>query len=156
VALYPLEIEPHFSFGPENVFGATGIGGGMRLSIPLVYGHIGRLPDNLAISFGGDILHYDNCYFGTNCGANYLILPVAAQWNVYVARRISLFLEGGAFVYKGWFDGCSEIDGPGCNAPSEFGILPTIAIGGRIHLGDNASFIARVGYPTTTLGLSFL
>jgi hypothetical protein len=69
---------------------------------------------------------------------------------------VSLFLEGGLFVYKGWFDGCNEIDGSGCNAPRDFGILPTVAIGGRIHMGDNVSFIARVGYPTTTLGLSFL
>jgi hypothetical protein len=156
VALYPVEIEPHFSFGPENVYGATGVGAGLRVSIPLVYGHVGRLPDNLAISFGGDILHYDNCYYGEDCGANYLILPVAAQWNVHVARRVSLFLEGGAFIYKGWFDGCRITDGPGCNAPSDFGVLPTVALGGRIHLGDNVSFVARVGYPTTTLGVSFM
>jgi hypothetical protein len=155
-ALYPLEIEPHFAFGAENVYGATGFGGGLRVSIPLVFGHIGRLPDNLAFSFGGDILHYDNCYYATNCGANYLMLPAAAQWNVYVARRVSLFLEGGAFLYKGWFDGCNSVDGYGCSAPSDFGLLPTFAIGGRIHMGDNVSFIARVGYPTTTLGLSFL
>jgi hypothetical protein len=156
VALYPVEIEPHFSFGAENVYGSTGFGGGLRVSIPLVYGHIGRLPDNLAISFGGDILHYDNCYYASNCGANYLMLPVAAQWNVYVARRVSLFLEGGVFVYKGWFDGCDGLAGNGCTAPSDFGVLPTVAIGGRVHLGDNVSFTARVGYPTTTLGLSFL
>jgi hypothetical protein len=153
---YGLEVEPHFAFGAENVYGATGFGAGLRVSIPLVYGHIGRLPDNLAFSFGGDVLHYDNCYYATNCGANYVMLPAAAQWNVYVARRVSLFLEGGVFVYKGWFDRCDALDGAGCNAPSDFGLLPTVAIGGRIHMGDNVSFIARVGYPTTTFGLSFL
>ncbi len=156
VTIYPVELEPHFSLGPENVYGATGIGAGLRASIPLVYGHVGELPDNLAISFGGDILHYDNCFFGRDCGANYLMLPVAAQWNVYFARRVSLFLEGGAFLYKGWFDGCSAADGPDCRAPSDFGVLPTFAIGARIRLNQNMSFVARVGYPTTTLGLSFL
>jgi hypothetical protein len=113
------------------------------------------VPQNLAVSFGGDILHYDNCYYGDYCSANYLAVPVALQWNVAVARPVSLFLEGGAFVYKGWFDAC----GPGdanCNAPPDFGLLPTVAIGGRVHLGENVALTLRVGYPTTTLGVSFL
>jgi hypothetical protein len=153
---YPLEIEPHFTFAAENVYGATGFGAGIRVSIPVVQSLLVRVPDNLAISFGGDIVHYDNCYYGNNCGANYLMLPVAAQWNVFVARRVSLFGEAGAFVYKGFFDGCGPGDGPMCSAPSDFGVLPTIAIGARIHMGDNASFTARIGYPTTTFGVSFM
>jgi hypothetical protein len=154
--LYPIEIEPHFAFGAENVYGATGLGAGLRLSIPLITGHLGRIPDNLAIGFGGDFLHYDNCYYRNDCGANYLMLPAVAQWNVFVARRVSLFGEAGLFVYKGFFDGCGPGDGPGCSAPSDFGVLPTVAIGARIHIGDNVSFVARLGYPTMTLGVSFL
>jgi hypothetical protein len=154
-AAYPLELEPHFAFGAENVYGATGFGAGLRVGIPLAVGHVGAAPDNLAISFGGDILHYDNCYYGNDCGANYLMVPVAAQWNVFVARRVSFFAEGGAFLYKGWFDGCGP-DGPGCSAPSNFGLLPTVALGGRVHIGDNAAFTLRIGYPTSTLGVSFM
>jgi hypothetical protein len=154
--LYPLEIEPHFSFGAENVYGATGLGAGLRLSIPLISGYLGRVPDNLAISFGGDFLHYENCYYGNECGANYLMLPVAAQWNIFVARRVSVFGEAGVFVYKGFFNGCGPGDGPGCSPPSDFGVLPTLALGARIHMGDNVSFVARLGYPTITLGVSFL
>jgi hypothetical protein len=155
-SLYPIEIEPHFTFGPENVYGSAGFGGGLRVGIPLVAGHLGRVPDNLAISFGGDILHYDNCYYTGYCGANYLMVPVAAQWNIFVARRVSIFGEGGAFLYKGWFDGCRPGDGPGCTAPSDFGVLPTLAVGLRVHMGPAAAFTLRVGYPTTTLGVSFL
>jgi hypothetical protein len=114
------------------------------------------VPDNLAISFGADILHYDNCYFANDCGANYLLAPVALQWNVFVARPVSLFVEGGAFLYKGWFDGCGPGDGPGCSPPSNFGLLPTVALGGRVHIGRNAAFTLRLGYPTSTLGVSFL
>jgi len=155
--LYPIEIEPHFAFGAENIYGATGFGAGLRLSIPVISGYLGRgVPDNLAISFGGDVLHYDNCYYTSNCGANYLMLPIAAQWNIFVARRVSLFGEAGAFIYKGFFDGCGPGDGPGCSPPSDFGVLPTLAIGARFHIGDNASFTARIGYPTMTLGVSFL
>ncbi len=154
-AAYPLEVEPHFTFGAENVYGATGFGGGVRLSIPVVVGSLGRFPDNLALSFGGDVVHYENCFYPDRCGANYLMLPVAAQWNLFPARRLSIFAEGGVFLYKGYFDTCGPGD-PGCSAPPDFGVLPTIAIGGRIHLGENASFTARIGYPTITLGLSFL
>lgn len=155
-AEYPIEVEPHFTFGAENVYGNTGYGGGLRLSLPVVAGYLGRVPDNLAISFGGDVVHYENCYFPDRCGANYLMLPVAAQWNIFVARRVSIFGEAGAFLYKGFFDVCAPGDGPGCVAPSDFGVLPTLAVGGRIHIGRNASFLARVGYPTITLGFSFL
>lgn len=152
---YPFEIQLHLSFGADNVYGASGFGAGLRVGIPLAVGHIGRLPQNLALSVGGDILHYDSCYYGDYCSANYLAVPAALQWNVGIARPVSLFLEGGVFVYKGWFDHC----GPGdanCDAPSDFGLLPTVAIGGRVHLGENVALTLRVGYPTTTLGVSFL
>jgi hypothetical protein len=153
---YPIEIEPHFSFGAGDVYAAAGVGAGLRVSIPVVYSLLRNVPDNLAISFGGDLINYSDCYYGNDCGANYLMLPVAAQWNVFVARRVSLFAEGGLFVYKGFFNGCGPGDGPGCSPPSDFGVLPTIAVGARIHMGDNASFVARIGYPTITLGVSFL
>ncbi|HEY8087092.1 MAG TPA: hypothetical protein VIF09_04590 [Polyangiaceae bacterium] len=155
-ASYRLELEPHFAFGAENVYGASGFGAGLRVGVPLFAGALGSVPDNLAISFGGDVLHYDNCYYARDCGANYLLVPVALQWNVFVARPVSVFLEGGAFLYKGWFDGCAPGDGPGCSAPSNFGILPTVALGGRLHLGRDVALTLRLGYPTTTLGVSFL
>jgi hypothetical protein len=152
---YPFEFEPHLTFGAENVYGNSGFGAGARIGIPVAVGHLGRAPQNLAITFGGDLVHYDNCYYGAYCSANYLMVPAALQWNIGVARPVSLFLEGGAFLYNGWFDHCAPGDA-GCSAPSDFGVLPTVAIGGRIHLGDNVALTLRVGYPTTTLGVSFL
>jgi hypothetical protein len=155
-SVYPLEIEPHLTFGPENVYGASGFGAGLRLGVPLAFGHLGSVPQNLAIGFGADVLHYDNCFFGTDCGANYLLVPVAAQWNVFVARPVSVFGEGGVYFYKGWFAGCGPGDGPGCSSPSDVGLLPTIAVGARFHLAPSAALTLRLGYPTTTLGVSFL
>jgi hypothetical protein len=155
-SLYPVEVEVHASFGAENVYGTTGLGAGVRVSLPLVAGWLGRgVADNLAISFGGDILNYQNCYYADRCGANYLMFPVAAQWNVFFGRRFSLFGEAGAFLYKGFFDGCGAGEG-GCDAPADFGILPTLAIGGRVRLAPNVALLARIGYPTSTLGISFL
>jgi hypothetical protein len=152
---YPLEIEPHFAFGPDNVYG-TGVGAGLRVSVPIVSSLLVRVPDNLAITFGGDVIHYPDCFFTDLCGANYLLVPVAGQWNIFLARRLSIFGELGAFAYKGFFDVCGPGAGPGCLPPSDFGVLPTIAIGGRLHFGDNAAFTARFGYPTITLGLSLM
>jgi len=59
-------------------------------------------------------------------------------------------------VTNAFFDACGPGSGPGCSAPSDFGVLPTLAVGARIHLGENASFTARLGYPTITFGVSFL
>jgi hypothetical protein len=153
--VYPIEVEPHFSFGMQNAYGATGAGAGVRASIPLAYGLLERVRDNLGITFGVDVLRYDECYFPGYCGITSLALPVAAQWNVFLARRISVFAEGGAFVYKGWFDACRAQD-LGCTTPSDFGVLPTLAIGGRVHITPNATLLARIGYPMITLGASFL
>jgi hypothetical protein len=152
---YPIEVEPHFTFGAGDVYGPTGFGAGARLGVPLAVGHLGRVPQNLAISFGGDVLHYDYCYYGEFCSANYLMVPVAAQWNIGVARPLSVFLEGGAFLYKGWFDTCGP-GNVGCSAPSDFGLLPTVALGGRIHFSPSAALTLRLGYPTSTIGVSFL
>ncbi len=154
-SLYSVEVEPHFAFGAEDVYGATGVGGGARIGIPFAYGHLGRVPQNLAFDFGGDILHYDNCYYGSYCGANYLMVPAAVQWNIFVARRVSIFGEGGAFVYKGWFNNCQPGDST-CSAPSDFGVLPTFAFGVRVHLSPGVALLARLGYPTSTIGVSFM
>lgn len=152
---YSLEVEPHFTFGPGDAYGGAGFGAGVRVGIPLIGGHVGSVPDNLALSLGGDVVHYENCYFNGDCTANYLMVPVAAQWNLFVARRISVFGEGGLYVYKGWFPGCVPGD-LGCSAPSDFGVLPTLAVGARFHLAEEAALTLRLGYPTTTLGVSFM
>jgi hypothetical protein len=80
IAADPVEIDGHFTFGPENVYGETGFGAGLRLGVPLVT----------------------------------------------------------------------------CSAPSDFGILPTVAIGARGHVSEDVAITARIGYPTMTLGLSFM
>jgi len=152
---YPIEVEPHFTFGAGDVYGPTGFGAGARLGVPLAVGHLGRVPQNLALSFGGDLLHYDYCYYGSFCSANYLMVPVAAQWNLGVARPLSVFLEGGAFLYRGWFDECGP-GNAGCAAPPDLGLLPTVAVGGRVHFSNDVALTLRFGYPTSTIGVSFL
>ncbi len=155
-ARYPVEVEVHVAFGADNVYGNTGFGAGVRASVPLVAGWLGRnVSDNLAISFGGDVINYDNCYYSGRCGADYLMLPLAAQWNVFFGEHVSVFGEGGLFVYKGFFTGCG--DGlSGCGAPSDLGVLPTLALGLRVRVARYVALVLRLGYPTSTLGVSFL
>jgi hypothetical protein len=153
---YLLEIEPHFTFGAENVYGNTGYGAGLRAGVPFVPSLLTNVPDNLAFSLGADFLHYENCFFPDRCGANYLDFIGAVQWNIFVLPRLSVFAEGGAFVYAGFFTGCSAADGPDCANPSRTGVLPTLAVGGRLHFADHAALALRLGYPSMTLGLSFL
>jgi hypothetical protein len=154
-AVYPIEVEPHFAFGLQAAYAGSGAGAGVRVDIPLAYGLLERVPDNVAVSLGADFLRYDDCYAPGYCGVTAMALPVAGQWNVFVARRVSLFAEGGAFVYHGWFDACRPSD-VGCATPSDFGVMPTLAIGGRVYLGRHGAITARVGYPMITLGASFL
>jgi len=149
--IYPIEVEPHFTFGDADIYGPAGFGGGLRLSIPVAFGHLGRIADNVAISFGGDVVHFGNCYVTGQCDADYLLFPVAAQWNLRLARPFSLLLEGGGYFYKGWYGAC----GPGCSGPSDIGVLPAVAVGGRFHLSDHVALLLRVGYPMITFGASF-
>jgi hypothetical protein len=160
---YHLEIEPHLSVGASDLHAnseyGVGYGGGVRIGIPFVHGYIDRSPQNLALTLGGDFLHYDSCQFGMQCVhpyvANYVVAPAALQWNVGVARSISLFLEVGAFLYKGWVSQCAPGD-TSCVVPPDFGVLPTAAIGGRLHITNDVAATLRLGYPATTLGVSFM
>lgn len=152
---YPLEVEPHLSFGEFNVYGAAGYGAGLRVAAPFAGGHIGSAPENLAVGVGVDLLHYSNCFYSVHCSANYIFVPAALQWNVAVFRTVTVFAEGGAYLYKGFFDACA-LGETNCSAPPDFGVLPTIALGGRLHVGENVAVTLRLGYPTTTLGVSFL
>lgn len=155
---YAVEIEPHFVLGDDSVFATAGYGVGARFGIPLVRnGFVPTINNNVAINFGVDFIHYGACYYGSiGCGANYLLFPVAMQWNFFVARQFSVYGEAGIFLYKGFFDDniCAGL-GAVCADPADFGVLPTFAVGGRYQFSDHVSLNLRLGYPTVTLGVSF-
>ena len=154
--VYQVEMEPHALVAWDNLYGDTGLGGGLRLSIPIVRdGFIKSIDDNVAIGFGLDWLHYSDCYFNGPCSANYVMFPVAMQWNFFFTRRWSAFGEPGLFVYKGFIEGCGS---PGCQGeePTSFGVRPAIAVGGRYHFNDYITLTVRLGYPAISAGVSLL
>ena len=154
---YPVEIEPHVLLGWDDLFPGSSFGLGARFSIPILdRGFVPTINDTIAITFGVDYLHFDGCW-GPNvsCSANFLLFPVAMQWNFYVAQKWSVFGEPGVFIYHGFFDDCPA--GTVCTAGAhETGIQPALYLGGRYHFNDHTTLTMRLGFPTVSVGVSFL
>jgi hypothetical protein len=154
---YVVEVEPHVLFGWDNGdYARNGFGAGVRVSIPIVEnGFIKTINNSVAISFGADLLRYDvGCGRNNNydCGAAYLVLPVALQWNFFVAQKWSVFGEPG-FVLAHGFLNCDN----GCRGSTDLFIpRPALYLGGRYHFNEHISLTMRIGYPTASVGVSFM
>jgi hypothetical protein len=170
---YPVEIEPHGLWGWRHYYYTPddGFGLGVRFAIPVVdNGFIPSINNSVAISFGADWLHYAGAtcyYYGLPPNgpgpcyalgdANYLLFPVAMQWNFFVAQRWSVFGEPGLAIYHGFFDYCNNVPpGTRCATPTQTGIDFAFYAGGRFHFGDHAALTMRIGYPTFSVGVSFM
>jgi hypothetical protein len=167
-ASYYFEAEPHLDLGlfdPPGFGGGTGLGGGFRGTIELLKdGFIPKLNDSVGLGFGFDYLRYDGwqgprglceqfvpgpsgvpiCVRASSSidHVNYFYLPVVMQWNFWLHRRWSVFGEPGLSLY--FEDGQLEL------APFVF------FAGGRYHFTDRITLTMRIGYPTFSLGVSFL
>jgi hypothetical protein len=136
---YTFEAEPHLNVGPLPMpeFGRhkapkLGIGPGFRGTIILVdNGFVKTINNSIGIGFGGDVI------FGDNTG---VWIPVVMQWNFFLSESWSVFGEpgGGLWLGKDVF-------------PS-----PAFYAGGRYHFSDAVTLTMRVGYPTFSVGASFL
>jgi hypothetical protein len=106
---------------------------GARLDIPIVpAGLLDETVDELAISPGIDLLIDKDLWIG---------LPVALQWNFYVAQKWSVFPELGLALFFG--------DHPKKN---DVGLDLLVAMGGRYHLNARNALVLRLGWP---FGLQF-
>lgn len=167
---YAVELEPHLALGlfdPPGYGLGTGIGGGVRATIPILRnGFIPKLNNSVGIGFGLDYVGYDNAsgsrgscaefaqgpsgvpvcvrVSGSAYGysGRYFYLPVVLQWNFWLHRRWSVFGEPGLALY--FEDSRLRVD------PFE------IFAGGRFHFNDRITLTMRIGYPVFTLGVSFL
>lgn len=153
---YAVEAEPHLVFGWGGPYAPGGFGLGGRLSIPIVHnGFIPTINNSIAISFGADWVHYESCWYAGSCSANYFDLPIAMQWNFYVAHRWSVFGEPGAVLYFGSYPDCPLQPNLCPGRPPTVGVVPALFLGGRYHITDKTALTLRVGFPSFSVGFSF-
>jgi hypothetical protein len=168
---YSVEFEPHLALGltdPPGEGRGDGIGPGLRLGIALTHdGFLPKLNDSVALGVGVDWLFYDGddqvrarcgrfveapndtnvCVeLGNRAGSsNYLFFPAVMQWNFWLHRRASVFAEPGLGLHFARF-----------GEDSDLGASPVIGLGGRFHFIDAVALTLRLGYPTSSLGVSLL
>lgn len=163
---YRFEAEPHVLVGPFDPPGwprGDGFGLGFRGTVELApNAFIRTINNSVGITFGADWVRYPYGSPRGRCterelgpggtsictevdggsGRDFLYLPVALQWNFWLARRWSVFGEPGfyAYVHGGHLD---------------FSPLAIYA-GGRFLFTDHVALTMRIGYPTLSIGVSFL
>jgi len=161
---YSFELEPHVlltPFGAPDEPSGDGYGLGVRGTVELLpEGFIPKLNDSVGLGFGLDWLHYDGlngrgycrhfeytpegvpvCVETSSHSQNYLFVPVVMQWNFWLHRQWSVFGEPGLAL---------------SHRSGDFGVVPVFNAGGRFHFNDSVALTLRLGYPSFSLGVSFL
>lgn len=171
---YSVELEPHAVFQWSNRFGGDdGFGPGARVNIPfLSNGPIKSINNNMAIGVGLDITFGDNnCQWWWNrlprdrfsnadCHVTEVWMPVMLQWNFFLTKVISVFVEPGfAIAHRRW-DWQWYCDG---NAPalcdyddSDTDLEVAFWGGARFMFSDTVGATVRVGTPYLAVGINFL
>lgn len=167
---YFFEAEPHFVLGPFDPPGAgfedqAGVGLGFRGTFEIVdNGFVRSINNTVGIGVGVDYARFNGrgcvvrvdpvgprrreCTEFGDRAINVLWLPVVMQWNFFISRNWSVFGEPGiAFRF----------DNNNIEEDLHFNIDPFVLyLGGRFHFTDRITLTMRVGYPTFSVGVSFL
>jgi hypothetical protein len=161
---YNFEAEPHLLLGfidPPGAAHGTGLGVGFRGTVQVLEnGFVPKINNSIGIGFGLDVVHYG--YGGAYCAdptpagcrryddaraVDSWWLPVVMQWNFWLSRNWSVFGEPGmALRYETNVGGLHQLR-------PEF---LQFYLGGRYHFADTVTLTMRVGYPTFSVGVSFL
>jgi hypothetical protein len=134
---YIFEAEPHglVGFGP---FGHDhALGAGFRGTVTLVRnGFISRINNSVGLGFGADF------FFGKD---PVILIPVVMQWNFWVSTHWSVFGEPGiGFATGDRKDRKVEL------------LHPILSAGARFHFSERVALTLRAGYPSLSVGVSFL
>jgi hypothetical protein len=134
---YFFEAEPHVLVGFAGPFKDKDkghVGAGFRGTIVIVQnGFIKTINNSVGISFGADVFF----------GAETLFIPVAMQWNFWLATHWSVFGEPGVGFALRQFEAKSDV------------FHPILMAGGRYHFNENIALTLRIGYPAVSMGASF-
>ena len=169
---YVFEAEPHLNIGlidPPGVGTGKGIGLGLRGTIELVdNGFVNTINNTVGIGFGLDYVRHGIDESQRRCldtapdpadpteeicievsdvdTASYLLVPVVMQWNFWLSEQWSVFGEPGGLLYV--------VDDGGDNTDLQVDV--SFYAGGRYHFAEGAALTMRLGYPTFSIGVSFL
>jgi hypothetical protein len=176
---YSVELEPHLAifWSDTNHWGhsSTGLGPGFRATIPFLdNGPIKTINNNMGIGFGLDWGHYSNHCWNryywnwddpnsqSDCTTNEFWAPVVVQWNFFITKAFSAFGEAGVAIrHSRWSANNWWCDTPNgrqrCSWDnSETAFEPFVGgVGGRVHIGNSASFTFRLSWPYASVGASF-
>ncbi len=160
---YSFEAEPHLLLGlirPPGEARGTGIGLGFRGTLVLLdNGFVPSINNSIGIGFGLDWVHYSRgrsrCVvdpgpsMAIDCDdsesvAN-LWIPVVMQWNFFLSRQWSVFGEPGLAIHYESVPGDHFVT-----------VDPQFFAGGRWHFSDRMTLTMRLGYPTFSVGVSFM
>ncbi|MEP7053287.1 MAG: hypothetical protein ABJB12_23190 [Pseudomonadota bacterium] len=160
---YVFEAEPHLLLGvidPPGVASGSGFGAGFRGTVVIVpNGFVPSINNSVGIGFGLDIVHYSHgrlhcirdslssgvCNPNDSESVNNFWLPVVMQWNFFLSREWSVFGEPGLAVRYESLSGAHATN-----------VDPQFYLGGRWHFADRMTLTMRLGYPTFSVGVSFL
>jgi len=125
---YVLELEPHALLEPFEKDLKPGVG--VRATIEVFdNGFVKTINNTVGVGFGLD------------WADERFTVPIVMQWNFWLSRHWSVFGEpGGALRF-----------GKGDTKPK-----PYIAGGARLHFNDYLALTLRAGYPSLSVGVSFL
>jgi hypothetical protein len=160
---YAFEAEPHALLGLFNPPGdgsGSGIGLGFRGTVVLLdNGFVPSINNSIGIGFGLDWVHYGHgrdhcvrdpgpsgvCNFDNSESVNNLWFPVVMQWNFFLSRQWSVFGEPGLALHYESVPGDHNVR-----------VEPQLYVGGRWHFSDRMTLTMRLGYPTFSVGVSFM
>ncbi len=157
---YSVEIEAHGTVAAFDSF-FVGLGGGMRLTIPVADNALVKsIDDEISLGIGLDIVRYGaykpiNNSSKPGLGVLAFYVPVSLQWNFWLGSRATFFLEPSlVYRYATYIDECSSAYGTACAERTRF--LPSGALGMRFRFANHIGMTLRVGWPMANLGLTWL
>lgn len=158
---YAFEAEPHLLVDPIDPPGPAtggGFGVGFRGTVVLAdRAFVPKINNSVGIGFGLDWVYFRNAQDCVDedpgpgraivCrrrdAIGYFWAPVVLQWNFFLSRNWSVFGEPGVAVRL--------------TSPGDLDIDPFVMyVGGRWHFSNSATLTMRIGYPTFSVGVSFL
>jgi hypothetical protein len=167
------ELEPHLVLRPFDTFdNDLGLGLGFRATFQIGRNNfIGNINNSVGVGVGLDWTRYRGCkgyyrydeYY--NCDkVNVFTVPVVMQWSFYITKSWSVFGEPGIALSHYSWDDCDNAvyyDKKGrpynyyCHDNRRL-VDPVFFVGGRWHFADNVTLTMRLGWPFSSVGVSFM